>query len=496
MKAIARRVLATAWASASGRKRAIHRAQQRLDKLAACGCRFLIVIPYLKSGGAERVAANLAQAFVDLHGPKSVAVLVTDWSGLTVSIAFPENVATSYPPGVPFVDVVALSHAPHVERVWDIMSAITSMRPELVLNVNSELLWECFERFGPEMARTMRLGTVAFCHATNKHGDPVGYSVTHLERMLPFLDFVISDNATYIDELRQTLIAAPIVGRVPTRKEWAAAKLIACDPEGIDREPRDLAKALDHAPTEAEWVAARVAAEKLPRPGLDDAAAAKLRCIYQHTRPAKKSAVKIRTTRRQILWASRVSRSKFPELLPRIARLMPDCDIHAYGSRELGYRFPMLKSLLFPDYDLGNAVAKAPNLYWHGGFKSFASLPLERFDAFLYTGLYDGIPNVLLEAGTHRLPIVAPLIGGIGELIKEATGWPVCNPYDAREYAERLREALEAPAAAVARADALASLIAQRHSFEAFCRSVSELVTACQGRVTAYCAAPASSSPA
>ena len=88
-------------------------------------------------------------------------------------------------------------------------------------------------------------------------------------------------------------------------------------------------------------------------------------------------------------------------------------------------------------------------------------------------GQLAAIPNVLLEARAHRLPIVAPLIGGIGELIKEATGWPVCNPYDAREYAERLREALEAPAAAVARSDALADLIAQRHSFQAFCRSVS-----------------------
>jgi len=49
---------------------------------------------------------------------------------------------------------------------------------------------------------------------------------------------------------------------------------------------------------------------------------------------------------------------------------------------------------------------------------------------------------------------VALLIGGIGELIKEATGWPVCNPYDAREYSERLRAAMEVPAEAVARADA------------------------------------------
>ena len=400
-----------------GVKRAIHRAQQRLDKLAACGCRFLIAIPYLRSGGAERVAGNLAQAFVELYGSESVAVLVTDWSGLTVRVAFPENHALHYPVGVPVVDITALRGGSHWERTLGLTTAIVEMRPELVININSRALWECYDRFGEGLAKCARLGTVDFAHVEDRDGKAVGFAVTHLARNLPWLDFVITDNISVFDARN---------------------------------------------------------------PALD---VSKFRCLYQHTRLAKKPAVKMGAARRQILWASRVTRTKLPELLPRIARLMPDCDIHAYGSREIGYRFPMVKSLLFPDYDLGNAVAKAPNLHWHGGFKSFASLPLERFDAFLYTGLYDGIPNVLLEAGAHRLPIVAPLIGGIGELIHEATGWPVCNPYDAREYAERLREAMEAPAEAVARADALASLIAQRHSFQTFCRSVSELVTACQGRV-------------
>ena len=88
-------------------------AQQRLDKLAACGCRFLIAIPYLKSGGAERVAANLAQAFVDLYGPKSVAVLVTDWSGLVVRVAFPENVALQLPRRRSLLSTSSPYAAPH-----------------------------------------------------------------------------------------------------------------------------------------------------------------------------------------------------------------------------------------------------------------------------------------------------------------------------------------------------------------------------------------------
>ena len=141
-----------------------------------------------KSGGAERVAANLAQAFSLLYGPDSVAVLVTDWSGL----AFPENVFASYPRGVPIIKVVALSRASFHERTWDLMTALMSMRPEMVINVNSQAMWECYERFGPELSAHVRLGKVAFGHAVDKGGKPIGYTATHLERLLPFLDFVIA----------------------------------------------------------------------------------------------------------------------------------------------------------------------------------------------------------------------------------------------------------------------------------------------------------------
>ena len=97
----------------------------------------------------------------------------------------------------------------------------------------------------------------------------------------------------------------------------------------------------------------------------------------------------------------------------------------------------------------------------------------------LYTSIYDGLPNVLLEAGAHRVPIVAPTtVGGIGELISEGTGWPVENQYDAREYADRLREVLASPTEAARRAAVLSRIVATRHSFETFCGAVRNLVEA------------------
>jgi glycosyltransferase involved in cell wall biosynthesis len=477
---IVMRLARAVYTRGSLRNYAVSKAHDRLDALAARGCRFLICIPYLKSGGAERVAANLAHAFSKLYGPESVAVLVTDWSGLMVRMIFPENVFNNYPSGVQIVDVTAMSHASYDERVWDLMTATISMRPEMVININSHLMWECWERFASELSRHTRLGTVAFLHMADKRGKPIGYTVTHLERFLPLLNFVISDNESYIAELRRTLTSAPITEKGVNPIEWPAANLLTAGLDVAERTRPDLVRHVTaHQPAEAEWATSKLLAKQMPTTTLDQHDAAKFRCLYQcaATGKARPPLPRVKNERPQVLWTSRVTRSKFPELLPRIARLLPHCDIHAHGAREFGYRFPKTKRLLLPQYDLGDRISKAPNLFWHGGYRSFDAIRPERFDVMVYTSLYDGLPNVLLEAGAHGIPIVAPItIGGIGELISEETGWPVLNHYDAREYADRIRDVLSSPRDATKRADALSRLIEARHSFDGFCKDVRKLV--------------------
>jgi glycosyltransferase involved in cell wall biosynthesis len=400
-----------------GAGRAARKAQSSLERLARQRRRFVICIPYLKFGGAEKVAANLAHALAHLYGPDSVAVLVTDWSRLTVRIAFPEDASIWewFPPGVPVVDIVAMRSLPWYPRNLSLMIALMSMKPELVININSQTIWEMFQHNGEDLAAHMRLATVAFVQARERDGKPIGYTATHLKPALKHLSLVITDNQQVIGELRDELQLSP-----------------------ADEE--------------------------------------KFKCLYQYQNmPAvPRAKPSSQRKRRQILWASRVTRSKCPELLPAIAGLMTDCDFHAYGARELGYRFPAIKSLLFPHYDLGNRLLPARNLHWHGPFKRFDSLPIERHDALLYTGRYDGLPNVLIEAAAHRLPIVASDVGGISELISDQTGWLVRNPLDAIEYAESIRACLTSDTAE--RTQALAAIIATRHSFEAFCDALRTIV--------------------
>ena len=62
---------------------------------------------------------------------------------------------------------------------------------------------------------------------------------------------------------------------------------------------------------------------------------------------------------------------------------------------------------------------------------------------FFYTSAWDGLPNVLLEALAHGLPVVASAVCGIPELINEETGYPVSDAADPLVYAARIKEALD-----------------------------------------------------
>ena len=69
-----------------------------------------------------------------------------------------------------------------------------------------------------------------------------------------------------------------------------------------------------------------------------------------------------------------------------------------------------------------------------------------RYRAFLYTTAFDGLPNVLLEAASHGLAIVAPqAIGGLADLIGPETAFPVDDAAEAGSYVRALRSCIADP---------------------------------------------------
>ena len=111
--------------------------------------------------------------------------------------------------------------------------------------------------------------------------------------------------------------------------------------------------------------------------------------------------------RHRLLWASRLDRQKRPDILLRIARALPEYTFDVHGSIGYGCR----SAAWYKELKL------QPNVVLHGSFGSFADVVTDAHLAFVYTSDWDGLPLVLLDAICAGLPVLAPAIGGIADLL-------------------------------------------------------------------------------
>ena len=122
----------------------------------------------------------------------------------------------------------------------------------------------------------------------------------------------------------------------------------------------------------------------------------------------------------RLLWASRITSQKRPELVSAIVR-------------SLRKFFPTLKVDIFGQLDIedGELHFDVPGLTYCGPFDGFQSLPIENYDAMIYTSYFDGLPNIILKSMASGLPVIAPDVGGISEVvISGQTGFLVPDDLD------------------------------------------------------------------
>ncbi len=154
--------------------------------------------------------------------------------------------------------------------------------------------------------------------------------------------------------------------------------------------------------------------------------------------------------RPKLLWGGRFDRQKRFDLLVAIARAMEDVDFHCWGKPVLDQSVDMTD---LPD-----------NLTVHPPYRSLFELPLSDCDGWLYTSAWDGLPTVLIECAQLGLPVVASLVGGVGELITQESGWPVAEVEDVDAYVEAIRAMLADPQEKLRRARNLQAAARERHT--------------------------------
>lgn len=134
---------------------------------------------------------------------------------------------------------------------------------------------------------------------------------------------------------------------------------------------------------------------------------------------------------RRILWAGRFDRQKRPDVLLSIAKGMPDVQFDVHGTE-------VLSQGVLPEM---RELGALPNVTMHGAFRSFDAIVSPEHCAYLMTTSWEGLPTILLDAFAAGLPVVAPPVGGIIDLVPPAQ--LVDNPDDVAGFMKLLRHFID-----------------------------------------------------
>lgn len=171
----------------------------------------------------------------------------------------------------------------------------------------------------------------------------------------------------------------------------------------------------------------------------------------------------VRKNHLRILWAGRVVPTKLPDLVAEIGKRL---DAEVFKIDVFGGESKEVKRSIF------DGIA---SINYKGAYNGFDSIPTEKYDVLLYTALDDGLPNVILEATAAGLPIIASNDGGVGEFVQNGkTGILIKDYLNYKPYVDAIEFAIKNPDAMKKYAKNAQKLLAERHSWEKFVKTVKE----------------------
>lgn len=197
--------------------------------------------------------------------------------------------------------------------------------------------------------------------------------------------------------------------------------------------------------------------------------------FWVHHQPVELPPARPRPQRRpeeplRVMWAARFDKQKRLDVLADVAeaarRKGLQVEWHVYGA-------PVIESEAAAQPHIERL--EACGAVFHGTYRAFDELPLEETDLFLLTSESEGIPLTLLDVLAHRLPVMAPMVGGIPEVVTRETGWPIDRFDDVDAYVEALAAVAGDPAEAARRADAGHEHVATEFSWARFEERLREL---------------------
>jgi glycosyltransferase involved in cell wall biosynthesis len=372
--------------------------------------RHWIALPFLSTGGAEMVALNLCRALWELRPDQSILLLITDRPFISEHMVIPAGVLMLR------LDDYLTDDTSYARKQALLRDLLIAARPHCFHNINSEVAWHLILEEGERLQRYTRLFASIFAFQFKPDRiTKLGYAASFLKKGMPYLSGLLSDNARFVVDAAEEYALTP-QERSRMHVLYQPCRLLGGPDEEVGR---------------LRLVRRKADLTKRGR--------------SQHGRP-------------EVLWAGRLDSEKRIDLFLDVVRRCDFADFHVFGQVVLA------NGLALPDL---------PNLTYEGPFTS----PLEwldrfDFDAFIFTSLWEGMPNILIEVGTLGIPVIAPTVGGVGELITTDTGYPLVEQPTVEDYAEALKDIVDNPLDALRRSEQLLDLVSERHSWEHFVAAV------------------------
>lgn len=152
----------------------------------------IVLLPWLKQGGADRGAIYHIKELCERGAPTSVLVIATEPADSPWKDRLPL--------GVPYIEFGQMAkHIDFSDQVMVLTRLLVQMRPSVVHIINSRCGWESVRRSGLAIRQHTRLFASLFCDDHSKLGNPVGYARDYLRACYPHLQKVFCDNSVFPD---------------------------------------------------------------------------------------------------------------------------------------------------------------------------------------------------------------------------------------------------------------------------------------------------------
>jgi glycosyltransferase involved in cell wall biosynthesis len=158
----------------------------------------IVVVPWLKRGGADLGTLHWARALASITAGKDVMVIATE----TADSPWQEKL----PPSVTFLDFGKLAKELSLHERSVVLGRLLVQHPPQTLHIiNSFAGWLTVERYGAAIRAKSKIFASVYCDDFAVDGVPRGYGRTALPKTLQYLDRIFSDNTIYPQRLHLEL---------------------------------------------------------------------------------------------------------------------------------------------------------------------------------------------------------------------------------------------------------------------------------------------------